>query len=227
MEAARGGEAEVMSLEPAQGSHDTNGITIRMQTTDADGWVEVMVDIETLSTRADAVILQIGAVVFDPKTGTLGEEFRRGACLPQPGRRTDQATLDWWARQQAAGVPMPGGEHGLTSALISFVTWLGGLAPMVKEDESERRIHLWGNGPSFDCAILANAYDWAAVARPWPYWGERCLRTLLWQAERHGWRRPRMHRWPAAHDALADARAEALEALEALQFLERRSTPAA
>src|SRR5690348_4173144 len=36
---------------------------------------DVMVDIETLSTRYDAAILSIGAVAFDRKTGILGPQF--------------------------------------------------------------------------------------------------------------------------------------------------------
>ena len=35
----------------------------------------IMIDIETLSTAKNAVVLSIGAVHFDPKTGVIVDEF--------------------------------------------------------------------------------------------------------------------------------------------------------
>ena len=36
---------------------------------------DVMVDLETLSTKPNAAIVSIGAVFFDPKTGELGDTY--------------------------------------------------------------------------------------------------------------------------------------------------------
>lgn len=37
---------------------------------------------------------------------------------------------------------------------------------------------IWANSPSFDCDILAAAYDAVGRTAPWDYWEERCFRTL-------------------------------------------------
>lgn len=37
--------------------------------------IHVMVDLETMGNKQDAPIVAIGAVVFDPATGSIGESF--------------------------------------------------------------------------------------------------------------------------------------------------------
>jgi exodeoxyribonuclease VIII len=37
---------------------------------------------------------------------------------------------------------------------------------------------LWGNGASFDNAILANAYAALKMEQPWAFWNDRCYRTI-------------------------------------------------
>ena len=39
-------------------------------------------------------------------------------------------------------------------------------------------IGVWGNGASFDNVILSESYYRAAILRPWPFWKDRCYRTI-------------------------------------------------
>ncbi|MDD2747238.1 MAG: hypothetical protein PHG39_06760 [Acidithiobacillus ferrooxidans] len=44
---------------------------------------DVMMDIEALFTRLGAVVLTIGAVIFDPESGRIGQTFAKAvqACM--------------------------------------------------------------------------------------------------------------------------------------------------
>ena len=64
-----------------------------------------MMDIETLSTRPDAVILTVGACKFDPytQTETTGDFYLRINVDEQAqlGRHIDENTVAWWGQQAA------------------------------------------------------------------------------------------------------------------------------
>ena len=175
--------------------------------------LNVMVDLETLGTRPGAVIVSIGAVVFDadgPDNDlTFEERIDIDSCL-RCGLTVDGGTLEWWLRQndraraifQAKGKP-------LTQALADFAGWLAALPGGLR---------LWGNGASFDCALLAEAYRRAGwLELPWKYTAERCYRTLAAL-------RPELPKAKAlvAHCALDDALAQAAHAATILRGTESR-----
>ena len=137
---------------------------------------DYMLDIETLSTANNAVIIAIGAVKFDLKTKQILDRFYSRidplSCL-DAGLTVSGSTIMWWmnqgeeARAQFKGVLPP-----LKNALNGFTSWLH---KMPGEIGSE---HVWGNGATFDNVILANAYNALGLARPWSYKGDRCYRTI-------------------------------------------------
>ncbi|MDX6812488.1 RecE family exodeoxyribonuclease [Klebsiella quasipneumoniae] len=49
-------------------------------------YVHVMVDLETMGKKHNAPIVAIGAVVFDPATGSIGESFYKVVCLGRPSK---------------------------------------------------------------------------------------------------------------------------------------------
>ena len=61
------------------------------------------IDLETLSTKPDAVLLTIGAIKFDPFTNDppYNEFYYRANVDEQTamGRHIEEGTLDWWSRQ--------------------------------------------------------------------------------------------------------------------------------
>ena len=138
----------------------------------------VMIDIETLSTSKNAVIISLGAVFFDINTGELGSSFyytiTRESCELY-GLETDASTIKWWNEQseEARAVLNCPDADDLKQVLYDFAGFLGENIP-----EDQRPV-LWGNGPSFDNAILANAFDKCGIRQPWRYSNERCVRTIV------------------------------------------------
>ncbi|MEO3879306.1 3'-5' exonuclease [Rheinheimera fenheensis] len=138
----------------------------------------VMIDIETLSTSKNAVIISLGAVFFDINTGALGSSFyytiTRESCW-EYGLEEDGETLCWWSEQseEARAVLTCPDADDLAQVLHDFVGWLGENTP------EEQHPEIWGNGPSFDNAILDNAYRACGIKTPWRYSNERCVRTMV------------------------------------------------
>lgn len=65
--------------------------------------------------------------------------------------------------------------------------------------------YVWGNGANFDISILEQAYLDAGMRTPWGYRNVRCFRTVMSEfGIETDWVKP-----VVAHDALADAEAQA------------------
>lgn len=176
----------------------------------------VMVDLETVGNRAGCGILSIGAVAFCCETGKLGPEFytvvRLSTC-EAVGLRSDQDTLDWWAKQPPdarkifAESRKQYGNASLTEALIKFNTFLAQFG-------GPKIVKVWGNGPDFDNAILYACYAAVCVEAGWEFWNSRCFRTLkdlgpVMKMERVG----------THHNALDDAKTQALHATKILTYM--------
>jgi hypothetical protein len=165
-----------------------------------------MIDLETLGTRSDSVIISIGAVAFDPHAvGMLGLEFHGAIDLQssvERGLHIDGSTVLWWFQQsEEARVSLVSrlkSAKPLVVVLDEFRMYLGCIA---EHDE----IRVWGNGADFDLALLQQAYEACKMERPWKYNAGRCYRTLTAQFGTEADRvRPEL-----AHDALSDALAQA------------------
>ena len=166
-----------------------------------------MLDLETLGTKPGCVILSIGAVMFDPKTGTLGEEFYTPVssddCVAQ-GLTIDPQTVAWWDKQtDEARMVLTSSfdKHAptLAEALTAFNQWL-----QTHGVEKQHRL-VWGNGASFDVPILDAAYEATSLVPPYEFWGSCCFRTMK-NIYRDVVAPPREG---THHNALADARHQA------------------
>ena len=143
----------------------------------------IMIDIETLGRKPGCVVLSIGAVYFDPRTGETGPEFYEEISLKDSlknGYTIDPETLQWYASE---GLTMP--VHGtrmlpdVLNELKRFVmapnTPLGELANSKGNDPI-----IWANSPAFDLEILSYAYGQCGwTESPWQYWNVRDVRTLV------------------------------------------------
>ena len=96
----------------------------------------VSVDLETLGTVADAVILSIGAVRFDPDSNQIDDAgFYRSISIDSNldhKRRVQEDTLIWWMKQPAAAQKVfheP--KEILETALCAFSDWLGADKPFM------------------------------------------------------------------------------------------------
>lgn len=170
--------------------------------------MHIMLDLETMGTRPSAPIISIGAVKFtadgllDPSTG--GDYYARvtleSSAHPMFGAVIDPSTVLWWLQQSdeaRAEFAMPG--KFLNETLDSFREW-------VERDEIEG---VWGNGASFDNVILSETYRRKHEDVPWPFWKDRCYRTV-----KSMYPDVRMERSGTHHNALDDAISQAKHLIE-------------
>lgn len=176
---------------------------------------DVMVDLETVGQRAGCAILSIGAVAFDRETGKLGPELytvvRLSTCEAL-GLHSNQDTLDWWSKQSPEAQKVlkqsraARGNKTLPKALAEFNEYLAQFGP--------KAVKVWGNGSDFDNAILYGCYAAADIKAGWEFWNSRCFRTLKDFAPHL-----KMERAGTHHNALDDAKTQALHALKVLSHL--------
>lgn len=160
-----------------------------------------MIDLETLGTAADAVILSIGAVKFDLHSDAIDEEGFYGSVSIDSnldaGRRVNEDTLLWWLKQPAAAQGVfHEAKLPLEQTLVDLSDWLGGDDWIV-----------WAKGPSFDIAMLEHAYKQFGMSPPWKFWNSRCVRTYM---DLPGAKGIRAEDLGVKHNALSDAYQQAM-----------------
>ncbi len=135
----------------------------------------VMVDIESLDSGNNALILSIGAVEFDPEHHVpTGREFyvaiKQDKQVSKWGRTVSESTKAWWAQQseEARKVLTDPTATYLDTALGSFAEWFAG-----------QHLTVWGYGSTFDNVVLRNAFHAVGDPCPWGYREDMCYRTLM------------------------------------------------
>lgn len=145
---------------------------------------DVMIDLETLSTKNNAIILIIGAIKFnrkddwntaiDLKDLDENQKFYKRITIQSCkniGLHKDKNTLEWWNKQdeniknEAFGFEEE--RICIQDALKLFNEWFG------------ESTYIWGNGSIFDITILSEAYDRCGITVPWKFYNVRDLRTIL------------------------------------------------
>ncbi|WP_368282884.1 3'-5' exoribonuclease [Klebsiella variicola] len=142
-------------------------------------YVHVMVDLETMGKKLNAPIVAIGAVVFDPATGSIGESFYKVVCLESSvnwGAVIDPSTVIWWLKQssEARSAIVNDDAIPLLDALLQFREFVSDNVA-----GGSKKAQVWGNGASFDNSILRSSYDCIAEDYPWEYWNDRDVRTMV------------------------------------------------
>jgi len=138
---------------------------------------DVMLDIETMSTEPDALVLSIGAIKFD----CLGKECpwfgERFFVVPDfmeqvmMGRSISKDTQKFWATQNPEAAahwadPIPDSKISVQGAMLKLHTFCSD-APRI-----------WANGIVFDIGILEGLFKQAHVKVPWKYNAPRDARTF-------------------------------------------------
>lgn len=137
---------------------------------------KIMLDMETMSLETNASIMAIGAVFFDPRTMTLGQEFYTQVSLADAakvGLHISASTVLWWMDQsQAAQQAFTNNKNAPTVeiALKMFSTWIA--------NNTDEPVEIWGNGAAADNVWLKEAYKAVDLTPPWDYWNDRCYRTV-------------------------------------------------
>lgn len=162
----------------------------------------IVIDLETLGTGSDAVILSIGAVLMNGTTikKQLYTNVNLQSCL-DAGMSIDGSTIEWWFKQSdAARKALFVG--GITAEKLT--EWFEGIYNFFDQEDCKEPILIWGNGATFDNVILSNLYRRFCKKRPWDFRADRCFRTvkaLFPQLE--------VPEEETAHNALCDALWEA------------------
>jgi len=131
---------------------------------------DLMVDLETLGTKNNSVIVQIGACYFDRHTGKIGNQFLMNvdaqSCL-DCGMEVEASTIYWWLQQsEEARKSLIGERVDIKTALFKFKRF------------AQYTKNLWSD-ENFDFPILKNAYDKVGMSFPVHYTGMRDLRTIV------------------------------------------------
>lgn len=133
----------------------------------------IMVDLETLSTSARAVVLAIGVAGFD-KNGEDYSYYSRLDIGRQQilGRKIDESTLEWWMGQDDNARKLFKEDKVETmGALVDLFTEL--------EDKFDLKVMtVLGNGANFDITIIEDLCETFGVRVPWKYRNIACYRTL-------------------------------------------------
>lgn len=137
---------------------------------------EVIIDIETLGTKANSVILTIGAIKFKrfeelkelSKYDTFYIRINTESCKKK-GLEVDKETVKWWNEQPK----LVRYESVFHPDRCNLEEGLNLLSDFVKGSRC-----IWSQG-SFDSIILNNAYEKCGIEIPWKFWEIRDSRTLF------------------------------------------------
>jgi hypothetical protein len=161
--------------------------------------LDIMVDLETLATTPDAMVLIIAGIRFNSKrdySGVtepwgLGDYFYARIDVNQPERNLSMDTYDWWMKQDKEIQEEAFGDEGrlsLKDAMVQFNDWAG---------DAER---YWANGAGFDYTILENCNQQLGLQSPWKYWQVCDARTVYTLVPNH--HRPAKFKHHALWDCL-------------------------
>jgi DNA polymerase III epsilon subunit-like protein len=170
--------------------------------------INVMIDLETLSTRPDAAIVSIGAVKFSFDEKKIVDSFLinvDATDCKRHGMAIEKSTIDWWkaqpkeVREAWMKDPVP-----LEEAIDKFNAWYG-----------NKSLPTWSHGASFDIPILE--YIHRKVLNKftiWNYWDVYCCRTIINLSEYDI--KTLRDQNGSHHNALEDAKVQATAIMEIL-----------
>jgi len=133
----------------------------------------LMIDLETLATTRDSVVLSIGATIFDPrKKGTLATFEAKVEIEEQTetyGRVINEDTLNWWSQQSPEAIMEAMGDEGR----ISFKEAMEKLYKFAWGTD-----RVWANGSVFDIPIIEDCFANLGMRTPWQFYNIRDCRTI-------------------------------------------------
>jgi hypothetical protein len=156
---------------------------------------DIMLDLETLATSPDSVILTVGAIKFDPFSLTEPTDgFYMRLNVDEQlaiNRAVDDNTVKFWMgqpediREEAMG---DSDREPLQKFYQDFNKFLMGAN------------NIWAQGVLFDIGILENLYHQMGWPKPWLFWKIRDSRTVF---DMFGDRREKQRK--TLHNAFSDA----------------------
>lgn len=147
----------------------------------------LLIDIETLGTDPDAVVLSIACVPFMLEVHTyFGELVSSGFCvkfdvkeqIKTYHRSIEDGVMKWW-KTQPKGV-----FDSMVRPTIGDMSLKDGLTHMNKfvagvKGYQFNESYVWSRGNNFDFPILKSAYKDAGIGLPYNDWRVRDVRTAI------------------------------------------------
>lgn len=124
-----------------------------------DGELELMVDFETLDTLPTSAVLSVAIVPFTLDGQIFADQsfysnISLNDCIKH-GLTIDESTFMWWlSMSESARLAITSRESQSLSDLFAAIdVWVTTIKQRFKTD----KLFIWGNGASFDLAIMRNA----------------------------------------------------------------------
>lgn len=145
--------------------------------------IHVVLDLETMSIKQDAAIIEIGMVIFNHDSvasaiPNILEQWSGAIRLESAmkhGGITDGGTVTWWLDPDRSEAR----DNWSLSIKISLPSALNEVAIILGKYSTTQPLPLiWGNGVNFDNAILKSAYERLEVKVPWGFRQDADFRTL-------------------------------------------------
>lgn len=170
---------------------------------------DLMIDLETLGTDKDSVILSIGACFFDTEALELGPQYYARLEIETQllsGRSLDEEALEFWRSQstQAKKVFKEPTSDTLRS-ITEFCEWA--------KANSSVPFYVWANGAAFDIPIIEDLIKQCQLEVPWEFRHVQDLRTF----RRFVGNDEKIPRKGTHHNALDDARDQAQYVIDQLR----------
>ena len=145
--------------------------------------LDIMLDVETLGTSNNALLLQIAAVPFTLESGevvgsTYFNQFINPSSCLNVGMDIDLGTITWWLKQDKSAIKKVLVEallsnNNISQVLTNFNSFLAGTACDYDS------IRLWGNGILSDNLWLTSAYTLSGVDNPFRHYQHNDVRTIV------------------------------------------------
>lgn len=135
-----------------------------------------MIDTETLSQKANTVVLSVGVVVFNAESLTDSTYIVPSLAVQMGKRGISADTLCWWMSQGDAA------KKVFQESLSSDLT-IAGVASdfscfIDRKVSNKKDLIVWSNNAGFDVPIMEHLLESVGLKAPWQFWNIRCYRSL-------------------------------------------------
>lgn len=144
--------------------------------------IHIVLDLETMGTKQDAAIIEIGMVIFNHmgqrETANVIEQWSSAVRLESSimrGGTVSPGTIEWWMATERTEAR----DNWIASPKLGILVALNAVAARILKYSAINPLPLiWGNGVNFDNAILKSAYERLEIKVPWGYRQDADFRTL-------------------------------------------------
>ena len=153
----------------------------------SENQTHLIIDIETLSTKPNAVVLSLGCVPFQFENKKPFEKYLEDGFYVkldvkaqiEAGRKMQKETVDWWLSQSAEArlVTKPSEEDvDPRDALEQFSRYVDSLRKFEGFSDDS---FVWSRGSNFDFPIIESLHDTFGLKPPYSTWSIRDLKTMF------------------------------------------------